>query len=94
MTQVIRIVCMADGRPSAFDGMYLWSWDLESGFEAALTAVPDPRSAHQFSTPAEALALWRSQSARIPKRPDGKPNRPLTAYTIEILSVDVALAEP
>ena len=30
----------------------------------------------------EALALYRTQSVRCPLRDDGKPNRPLTAFTV------------
>jgi hypothetical protein len=44
-----------------------------------------PAAAKSFPGPSEALEFWRTQSKTVPMRPDGKPNRPLTAYTVEIL---------
>lgn len=40
-----------------------------------------------FDTVADALALWRQVSTVWPKRPDGKPNRPLTAFTVEVVPI-------
>lgn len=97
MSCVIRIVSMADGRPSEFDGKYLWSWNIEapgaSAYAAAIAATPHPTDAHQFEDPVEALEVWRSQSTKVPTRPDGAPNRPLTAYTIEVMTLDTALQQ-
>jgi hypothetical protein len=47
--------------------------------------TPDPQRAKRFETNAQAFEFWRQQSKAVPLRPDGKPNRPLTAYTVEIL---------
>lgn len=38
----------------------------------------------QFTDVTEALAFWRQRSRSMPMRPDGKPNRPITAYSVEI----------
>jgi hypothetical protein len=35
-------------------------------------------------TTTEAFELWRSVDPRNPTRADGKPNRPLTAFTVNI----------
>jgi hypothetical protein len=43
--------------------------------------------AMRFADASAALAAWKTSSRRTPLRPDGKPNRPLTAYTIEIKQV-------
>lgn len=43
----------------------------------------DPRLARRFNTALDVLELWRTQSRTHPIRLDGKPNRPLTAYTVE-----------
>lgn len=43
--------------------------------------------AHVFSTAADALAYWSQTDPYRPVRPDGKPNRPLTAYTMEVVPV-------
>jgi hypothetical protein len=35
-----------------------------------------------LSVCASAKAFWGTQSKALPPRPDGKPNRPLTAITV------------
>ena len=50
-----------------------------------LVSTDDPGAAMQFDHQAEAFAEWRRSYGL---RPDGKPDRPLTFYTVEILSVD------
>ena len=43
---------------------------------------PDERDARQFPSAKEAILYWRqSHGTRI----DGKPNRPLTAFNVEIV---------
>jgi hypothetical protein len=44
----------------------------------------DPRQAKMYADAKEATADWRTVSHVRPVRPDGKPNRPLTAFTVEI----------
>lgn len=43
-----------------------------------------PQHALRFESMANALAAFHTQSKVQPLRDDGKPNRPLTAYTCEI----------
>ena len=40
-----------------------------------------------FATNLEALETWRKTSTVMPIRPDGEPNRPLTAYDISVVKV-------
>ena len=47
----------------------------------------DPAKALRFDSATEAMQLWRTVSSRTPTRPDGKPNRPLTAFTVAIKEV-------
>lgn len=47
----------------------------------------DSNKAMRFDTRAEAIALWKKTSTRTPLRPDGKPNRPLSAFTVEIVEI-------
>jgi hypothetical protein len=35
----------------------------------------------------EWLDLWQRPSTEVPLRPDGRPNRPLTAFTVEFETV-------
>jgi hypothetical protein len=32
---------------------------------------------------------WKRTSKTHPRRPDGKPNRPMTAFTVEVVNPDV-----
>jgi hypothetical protein len=49
----------------------------------------DPAKAQRFAGPVEALTEWKRQSTVLPIRPwDGRPNRPLTAYTIGLETVE------
>jgi len=41
--------------------------------------------ARHFENAGEALLFWSTQSRVKPRRPDGKPNRPLTAFTVEVV---------
>lgn len=40
--------------------------------------------AMKFDTFAAAAAFWNQQSTKRPLRDDGRPNKPLTAFTVEI----------
>lgn len=41
-----------------------------------------PEDAMPFATMHDLLEAWRRPSNAVPYRPDGKPNRPLTAFTV------------
>lgn len=43
--------------------------------------------AMKFPTAEAAMRLWRTVSTTRPKRADGQPNRPLSAFTVEIKRV-------
>ena len=61
--------------PDAFDGR----GDVEG------TANLD--DAMKFPDAGVALKLWKKTSTVRPTRPDGKPNRPLSAFTVSIENV-------
>ena len=48
----------------------------------------NPEDALQFDTFFDALKAYRTQSTVTPLRDDGQPNRPLTAYTVEIKEIE------
>lgn len=50
----------------------------------AVEVTPDPGEAILFKSQSDAFVLWRARSKSVPNRPDGYPNRPLTAYSIQI----------
>lgn len=75
----------------AFNGQYLLALDVDARDgrgQADWTA--DLASALKFETPREAMDTWRRQSNAAPLRDDGKPNRPLSAFTVEIVSEEEA----
>jgi hypothetical protein len=84
----IKIIGLTNGDPTPFDNTYLVEYDpMRPGVSpegepmlAHMVTTRDPEQATVFS-PAEALALWQLSNG---VRPDGKPNRPLTAFNVEI----------
>jgi hypothetical protein len=58
--------------PEAYDGMGSVVWTEDIG------------QAIKFDDLAQVFAVWKAVPKNRPKRPDGKWNRPLTAYHIEV----------
>ena len=75
------------------DGRYLVECDVdgvEQGNLIGLIVSTDQlEEAKLFPSVADALLYWKRQSTTIPLRPDGRPNRPLTAYTVEVEPVTI-----
>ena len=83
MTVTIRILGIAGGG-TYVDPVWLAAFrDTEDGRGHA-TLTDRPERALRFPRASDALDFWRQRSRYVPFRPDGKPNRPLTAYHIEI----------
>jgi hypothetical protein len=70
------------------EGTYVQEYDPDafSGM-GELTATHDLQKAKRFASAGEAMEFYRQQSKSHPLRNDGKPNRPLTAYTVSIESI-------
>ena len=92
---VIKLLGLSDGRNTPFDGQYLVEYDPE---QDGVDPNGDPMHAHVVCSPniAEAKrylgvravhAEWSRVSQRAPFRADGRPNRPLTAFTCEVVPV-------
>lgn len=87
MTYVIKIL---DG---PFTGLYLEEYDpSRNGLDPAgrpmiahVMGTSDPSLAMRFDDRLEAWDCWRQVDPREPVRKDGKPNRPLTAFTITVM---------
>lgn len=85
MSHVIRILGFANGQPCPHEGEYVKTMDFEAhGGRGYLTTTPDIAEAKKFAGFIEAAGFWKTISKTRPKRPDGKPNRPLTAAHVEI----------
>jgi hypothetical protein len=93
MTHVIRIIGLNDGQPTPYDGKYLSKYDPdEPGHDpdgnpmwATVEVVEDKAKALHFRSAGDAMDLYR-RICKPPRefRADGRPNRPLTAFTVDI----------
>ena len=65
--------------------VFLWlaeaDIDANDG-QGSVTFTADRARAKSFPSPTDAAAYWRTQSTVRPQRPDGRPNRPLTAFSM------------
>lgn len=59
--------------PEAHDGLGEAEW------------TPDRAAAMRFPDATAAMRLWNTQSQTRPLRGDGRPNKPLTAYTVQLI---------
>ena len=87
---LIQILARGSGRPCVAAGAYVARFDPDGGDPSVvyptgtLETTPHAGRALRFATAGEAWACWQERSRRTPTRPDGKPNRPLTAFMVEI----------
>lgn len=90
MSVVIKIEWLGGyiAKPSGQEGRFVQSFDADAydGGGAVTTTAYEALAKH-FPGPAEALEFYRQTSTVRPIRPDGKPNRPLMAFTISIVLV-------
>lgn len=64
---------------------WLKSFDPDAGEGIGYVEWTDDRSeAKVFDTVQQVHEFWTQQSTVRPLRPDGKPNRPLTVYTVDV----------
>lgn len=83
------MICWADGSASVHDGKYLSHYDPDHN--TGLGKVKTTKSieeAHKFESAIDAMNEWKRQSTVRPYRLDGKPNRPLTAWSIAVERVN------
>jgi len=81
----ILAVGFASGVPCPHANQWLKSFDHDAceGFGYGEFTY-DPTQALCFTDKGDALAFWNRQSKVKPLRPDGLPNKPLTALTVII----------
>jgi hypothetical protein len=89
MSYVIRIIGDALGNVGPHDGRYLEKFtpDVDEYGLGRVESTDDIARALQFPSTLEAGEFWKQQSRVHPLRDDGKPNRPLTAFSIEFVYV-------
>lgn len=76
-------ILAVEQEPLAFP-CYVKAYDPD---EHLLELTFDPNQALRWATWADAAATWKRQSVKEPYRSDGRPNRPLTAFTCEVVNV-------
>ena len=83
---LVRVVGTPSGQVTPHDGRFVVSWNPHTEFGVAeLVTSDDHNAARVFADAAEVLGEYSTTSSVEPRRPtDGEPNRPLTAFTIEI----------
>jgi len=84
MSCVIYLIATTSGEPTEFDGKYVMDYDPTyvhpKGYDGGILAVTsDPAEAMQFPDMASAIDKYRESYGL---REDGRPNRPLTAWTV------------
>ncbi len=92
MSKVIRIIGLAVGEPSEFDGQYLQSYDphahwADGSYDGGIIeTTADASKAARYPDAGAALAAWKAgPDCRCHgMRMDGRPNRPLTAFTVSV----------
>jgi len=67
---------------------YVVSCDVDAMGGVGAVFFGTREQAMRFEDAGCALAYWKLQSRVRPIRPDGKPNRPLTALTVELQRVE------
>jgi len=78
----IRLVSLSDGSKTEVDGHWLKFYNPAAhGGQGEILTTADPARALAFNDAAVALTVWRQS---VGTRADGKPNRPLTAFTVSI----------
>lgn len=81
-------VANGDGSPHWFRGWYLECFDFEAhGGVGEGGFTPDLDKAMQWAGMAEFHAFYTRSPACRPSRSDGRPNRPLTATTWELITI-------
>lgn len=74
-----------DNSPDVPAGAWLCSYDPDAAHGRGwATWTFDARHALAFTDEVSAMRCWRAQSVVRPLRDDGKPNRPLTCYSVMV----------
>lgn len=87
MNVVMRVI-YTNGRGLLLEPEWVKAYDPDGMYGYGLVELTKQRDeARRFDDAAEALRCWKQTSTVRPTRDDGKPNRPLTAFTIELETV-------
>ena len=88
MSHILRLIGTVAGVPSPYDNQCVVRYDptpIARGEQPILVTTPFEVLAKRFDTASDAIAYWRTEAGT--PREDGEPDRPLTAWTIEVVDV-------
>ena len=86
MSCVVVVRGLADGGRTPHDDRYVVRWNQHTRFGTCdIDTTAEREKAKHFTNAGEVFAQWKTTSQVQPRRRDGKPNRPLTGLTIEII---------
>lgn len=90
MPAVIRIAGWPRPEPCPVAGAYVAFFDPEGDDdgESIYRFTYEPGEAFHYASLEEATNAWRAIRTRDGLRPDGKPSRPLTAFTVSIFEIE------
>lgn len=96
MAQVaIRITGLASGGSCPQAGSWVRSFNPEAyDGRGNLVTTRKPAQALLFSDGHKAWEFWMTVPKARPVRPDGRPNRPLTAFSIEVGPIERGASRP
>lgn len=78
-----------------YSGLLLASFDPDfANGRGAATWTATREEALAFDSVKDGYQLWTTQSVLMPVRGDGRPNRPLTAYSVEFVTDEQLDADP
>lgn len=84
MSVIVKVMAYSNGRGSPHDGRYVVHWNPHTRFGVCEVHTTGNRAlAHRFADYEAVMRDWKTVSDVQPTRPDGEPNRPLTALIIE-----------
>jgi hypothetical protein len=83
---LVRVVCAAEPDvKTPHDGDWVVEWNPHTEWGVlGLSSTRERSKAKRFAHHADVFRQWKTTSIIQPVRPDGRPNRPLTAVSIEI----------
>jgi hypothetical protein len=91
MPVVMRVMgCVAGWHLGEMEGWYIHYVDVQAAATSIdwLQLTEDLKDAWVWDSIEEATETWREILMSDPVRPDGKPNRPLSAFTIEFRKLE------
>ena len=72
--------------------LYILDYNVDASWgRGSVTFAPRAEQACRFKTLSDAQRAYTSKSRVKPVRPDGKPNRPMTVWKVEMLSLSAAM---